>query len=138
MFNQHIGRLVYHMLPQQNRLKKTRDIEIVMENGRFFSGHTINLKVWFINPDQFPKRGYTKQDLKFAFVVGKKVHKSAVNRNRLKRQMREVVRLLLKGAKLRPGSMVVVMAKKEMLDATHKDIEKDMNFLLSKAKIIAY
>jgi len=125
------------MLPQQNRLKKTRDIEIVMENGRFFSGHAINLKVWYINPDQFPKRGYTKQDLKFAFVVGKKVHKSAVKRNRLKRQMREVVRLLLKGDKLRPGSMVVVMAKKEMMESTHKDIEKDIIFLLSKAKITA-
>ena len=124
------------MLKPKNRLKKKRDFEIAFENGRFLGGQLVTMKVWHINPDQYPKRGYSVEDLKIGFVVSKKVHKSAVKRNRLKRRMREVVRLLIKDGALRPGNMVVIMAKASMLDAEYQDIEKDIVSLLKKGKIM--
>ncbi len=125
------------MLLQKNRLKKTSDIEIVFENGRFVGGALTTLKVWHIIPEKFPKRGYTKDDLKIAFVVSKKIHKSAVQRNRLKRQMREVVRLLLKENKLRAGNMLLVMAKAEMIGKTYQEIETDLLAVLRRTRLLS-
>ena len=124
------------MYPKPNRLKKKRDIEIVFENGRFCGGAICTAKIWKVDPQKFPKRGYSVDELKFAVVVGKKVSTSAVKRNRLKRQMREVVRLLLKEGKLRVGFYVVLMAKPQMFGKEYGEIEKDMMMVLKKVKIL--
>lgn len=124
------------MYPKANRLKKKRDIEIVFEHGRFVGGALCTAKVWKIDPQQFPKRGYTVDDCKIAVVVGKKVSAFAVKRNRLKRQMREVVRLLLKDKKLRTGFFVVLMAKPEMFGKEYSEIEKSVGEVLKKARVL--
>ncbi len=124
------------MLQQQNRLRKKRDIEITFEEGRFIGGQLLNLKVWKVDTLKYPKRGYTESELKFAFVVGVKIEKKAVGRNRLKRQMREVVRLLLKDNKLKIGFFVLVMAKKEMVGKEYHEIEKDILFILRRSGLL--
>lgn len=124
------------MLQQENRLRKKRDIEITFEEGRFIGGQLLNLKVWKIDPLKYPKRGYTGRELKLAFVVGVKIEKKAVGRNRLKRQMREVVRLLLKDNKLKTGFFILVMAKKEMVGLEYSEIEKDMIFILRRSGLL--
>ncbi len=124
------------MLPQLHRLTRKRDIEIVFENGRFVSGAYVLAKVWRPNPDQFPKRGYTSGDLKFGFVVSKKVEKRAVWRNRIKRQMREVVRLLLKEGRVEAGYLVVVIAKPEITGHDYHVIEKDLISVLQRARVL--
>ena len=73
---------------------------------------------------------------RFSVVVPKKLEKSAVKRNRLKRQMREVVRLLLKEEKIKSGFMMVFVAKQDLLGSEYEEIERNMLFLLKKAKII--
>ena len=78
----------------------------------------------------------TKEDLKIGFVVGLKVSKSAVKRNRLKRQMREVVRLLLQENKIRRGSMMLFIAKKEMLQKEYQEIEKNIIQALLNARVL--
>lgn len=124
------------MLQQKNRLKKKRDFEIILEHGKFVGGALATMKYWKIDTEQFPKRGYTKEDLKIGFVVGLKVSKKAVIRNRLKRQMREVVRLLLEKKQILPGNMLFFMAKKEMIDQPFEDIAKDMEGLLRRARLL--
>ena len=124
------------MLHREHRLKKKRDFEIAFEHGRFVGGALCTMKVWHIVPAQFPKRGYSKEDLKIGFVVGKKVSKSAVKRNRLKRQMREVVRLLVKKMEIRAGNMIILMAKPEMFGKSYAEIEQDVHLLLRRAKLI--
>jgi len=124
------------MLQQENRLRKKRDIEITFEQGRFIGGQLLNLKVWKIDPLQYPRRGYMSDELKFSFVVGVKIEKKAVGRNRLKRQMREVVRLLLKDHKIKTGFFVLVMAKKEMIGKEYCEIEKDMIFILRRSGLL--
>lgn len=124
------------MLQQENRLKKKRDIEITFEEGRFVGGNLINLKVWKVDPAKYPKRGYTGDELQFAFVVGVKIEKRAVVRNRLKRQMREVLRLLLLDKKISPGFFVLVMAKKEMVGVEYAKIAQDLTAALRHSRLL--
>lgn len=124
------------MLHKQYRLKKKRDFEIAFENGRFVGGALATFKLWNVDPSKYPKRGYSKDMLKIGFVVGKKVSLSAVKRNRLKRQMREVVRLLLREGRLRSGNFLIIMAKPEMLGKEYMDIATDIESLLRRAKLL--
>ena len=124
-----------HMLPKEYRLKRMKDFEILFKEGWFVSGEMFTAKVWKINVEKYPRRKYTEDDLKIGLVVGLKVSKSAVKRNRLKRQMREVVRLALKNEKLRKGFMVAIIAKPVALGKEHEEIEKDIVNVLEKAKL---
>lgn len=124
------------MLQQENRLKKKRDIEITFEEGRFVGGNLVNLKIWKVDTMKYPKRGYTGDELQFAFVVGVKIDKRAVVRNRLKRQMREVIRLLLKENKIQTGFFVMVMAKKEMTGVEYSKIDQDITAALRRSRLL--
>ncbi len=124
------------MLPQPNRLRKMKDIEILMKEGRFVGGDLANAKVWWVNPDKYPRREYKKTDLLIGFAVGKKVHKGAVKRNRIKRQMREVVRLLLKENRVKAGVMVLLIAKSDIVGASYRDIESSIVSTLKKARLL--
>lgn len=124
------------MLPQENRLKKMKDFEILYEEGKFFAGKFLNIKIWKIEPEKYPRRDYKTDDLKIGFVVSTKISKSAVKRNRVKRQMREIVRLLLKDGKLKNGFHISIMAKPSMVGAEYWEIEKDVVLVLSRAGLV--
>lgn len=113
-----------------------KDFEILFKEGWFVNGELFTAKVWKINPDKYPRRKYSPDDLKIGVVVGLKVSKSAVKRNRLKRQMREVVRLALKNEKLKKGFMVALIAKPTALGKNYTDIEKGVVEVLQKAKLL--
>lgn len=113
-----------------------KDFDILAKEGRFVGGQLVVAKVWKIDPDKYERRNYTLDDLKIGFVVGKKVHKGAVKRNMVKRKMREVVRLLLKGEKLNHGYMLYIVAKPLMLGKTYEEVEKDIAKVLEKARIL--
>ncbi|MBD3311811.1 MAG: ribonuclease P protein component [Candidatus Magasanikbacteria bacterium] len=123
------------MIPREFRLKHMKDFDILFKEGRFVGGSVINLKYWQIKANKYPRRKYLKNDLKIGFVVGLKVHKSAVKRNRVKRQMREVVRLLLKEDKLKQGYMLALMAKPGIIGKDYKEIESGVMEVLKKAGI---
>ncbi len=61
---------------------------------------------------------------RFGILVGIKVSKKAVERNKIKRQIREIVRLELN--KLKHGYDCVIMALSPILDKQYKDIEKSI------------
>lgn len=124
------------MLPQENRLKHMKDFEILFKEGRFFAGKLITAKVWKIDPEKYPRRKYGADDLKIGFVVGLKVSKSAVKRNRVKRQMREVVRLLLKDGKLKKGFHISIMAKPGVVGAEYVEIEKDVGLVFGRSGLL--
>lgn len=124
------------MLSKQFRLKHMKDFDILFKEGRFVNVDLVSLKIWRIDPEKYPRRKYTKEDLLIGFVVGVKIHKSAVKRNRAKRQMREVVRLLLKEDKIEAGYMMVFMAKAGIVGAEYGDIEKSILEVLKKARVL--
>lgn len=113
-----------------------KDFEILFKEGQFVGGSLLTAKVWRIEPEKYPRRGYTREDLKIGFVVSTKVSKSAVKRNRVKRQMREVVRLLLKEGKVKCGFMIAIMAKPEIMGKEYEEIERSVVELLRRARVI--
>ncbi len=124
------------MLPAQYRLTKMKDFEILMKEGRFVSGKLLNAQIWKIEPEKYLRRKYTTDDLRIGFAVGLGVSKKAVVRNRLKRQLREVVRLLLKDDKIKHGHHVLVMAKKEIVGKEYGEIEKEVSELLKRSSLL--
>lgn len=70
---------------------------------------------------------------KFAFVVSKKIHKRAVIRNRIKRLMRESVRLLLKESQIENINKylsVIIVAKHNAIGLDYKAINSSINKIL--------
>lgn len=125
------------MLVDKYRLKKTRDFNLLMERGRWVSGAFFTIKYLELakNKDYLPKKMTVDEfigQLRLAFVVGVKVSKSAVARNRLKRQMREVVRLLIKDGRVKNGYYLMIVAKKEVVGKEYAEIENDITALFRK------
>lgn len=124
------------MLPTKYRLTKMKDFEILMKEGRFVAGRFLNAKIWKIEPEKYPRRKYTTDDLRIGFAVGLGVSKKAVVRNRLKRQLREVVRLLLKDNKIKHGYHVLVMAKKEVVGKEYGEIGIEVKSMLQRSSLL--
>lgn len=125
------------MIPQQCRLKHDRDFEILFKEGKFVHGDFLTLKFWKIQPEKYPRRTYAHDELKIGFVAGLTVSKSAVKRNRIKRQMREAVRLLLKEERIeKNGYHLAFVAKRAMLGKEYGDIEKDILTSLRRAGLL--
>jgi len=124
------------MLAKENRLKKMKDFDILFKEGKFINDKLVNMKIWQIEPDKYPRRDYQTKDLKIGFVVSTKLVRSAVKRNRLKRQMREVVRLLLKTNKLKVGFHIILIAKANMAGKTYQEIEDGVVSVLQKGGVL--
>lgn len=113
-----------------------KDFEILFKEGRFVASDLFTAKIWKINSDKYPRRKYTTEDLKIGFVVGLKVSKKAVVRNRIKRQMREIVRLLLKEDKIKSGFMLAIIAKPDAVDKDYGNLEKSILGILGKSYLL--
>ena len=129
------------MLPQENRLKKVRDFNLVMKHGQWVNGRFLDIKVLELarKQDFFPKREDAesfKKQLKLAIAAGLKVHKSAVKRNRVRRQISEALRLLLKDGAIKNGYYILVVAKKDILDKDYAEISQEIKVLLKRSKLI--
>lgn len=129
------------MLQPENRLTKVRDFNLIIKYGRWVNGAFLDLKYLNLGKTKhyFPKKedpDKFKNQLKLAFTVGLKISKSAVKRNRVKRQLREAVRLLIKANQLQTGHYLLFVAKKGILEKNYAEISEEMTLLLKKAKIL--
>jgi ribonuclease P protein component len=125
-----------HMIPREYRLKHMKDFDILFKQGRFVRGNFVNAKVWKLEPEKYVRRKYTTEDLKFGFVVSKKVSKRAVVRNKIKRRMREAMRLIIKETELSTGYHVSFMAAPGADAATFDQIMDDVSSILKKSRIL--
>lgn len=71
---------------------------------------------------------------KVAVVVSRKIHKSAVKRNRIRRRIYELIRLRLPDFKA-PAELVVTVYKAEVAEMPAADLEKSVDQLLKRAKL---
>lgn len=112
------------MLPQENRLKRKKEFEAVFKGGRIVRGNNFFLKYLANGTDK----------TKIGFVVSKKVSKKAVDRNKIKRRLREVFRLKKQGIKT--GLSIVIMTTPSIKELSFKEIEKEAGNLLEKGSLV--
>lgn len=129
------------MLPTENRLTKVRDFNLVMEYGRWINGTFLDIKVLELakNQNYFSAKvdpEIFKKQLRIAFTVGLKVSKSAVKRNRARRQLREAVRLLVLGQKVASGHYILFVARPKILEQNYASISQEVDSLLRRGKLI--
>ena len=75
-----------------------------------------------------------EKESRFVFIVSKKVNKSAVIRNRIRRQMSEGVADLL--TKIKPGYDFLFTAKKNAQGKTTEEVYKEIESSIKKAELI--
>jgi len=113
------------MLPFNNRLFKKKDFAKVQRLGRFFSSDQISLKVL--------ENGLN--EARIGIIVGKKFSVKAVERNNLKRRLREIARQKIKQVKR--GWDVVIMAKQSQNKIKSSEtLEVAFEKMLKEAEII--
>ncbi len=90
------------MLAQKYRLRKSKDIARVYQRGRYSSGRDFTIKA--IN------NGFS--DTRLAIVVSRKVSKSAVVRNRIRRRVSGQIEEAWKT--VRPGYDIVITVREDI------------------------
>ena len=108
------------MLPQKYRLSRQKDFEDIFKQKKSSSSQFLSL-FWRFNNLGFPR---------LAVVVSTKISKKAVARNRLRRQLQEIIRLNFK--KIKPGFDTVVVVKTGLIKREYLFIEKEFINLLKK------
>lgn len=111
------------MLSFRNRLKKQKDFENVFKNGKGFKQGSLYLKS---NENKL-------QSSRFGFVVSKKFSKKAVDRNRIKRILREIVREMID--KIKTGLDIVIIVNPGA-KADFQELTETINRLLKKSGLI--
>lgn len=112
------------MLASANKLTGSKNFEKVKEEGGLFQRKWFGISI-LDRKDKKPSR--------FGFIVSKKIAKEAVQRNRVKRALREAVRYSL--SRIKPGYDVVFLTKKSILKKSTDDIMNEVRYSLKEAGI---
>ena len=114
------------MLAKENRLRLKNDFKRVFEKGKFYQEGFLAVKI--LSNDSDVSR--------FGFIVSKKISKKAVVRNKIKRRLRESVRLKLKNGSIKNGFDAAVLARPEIIDKSFFEIDGAVGKLLEKAGVL--
>jgi len=112
------------MLFKKNRVTKKKDFEKIFKKGVSFREQLLILKV-------IP--GLSSKS-RFAFIASQKVSKNATVRNRVRRQLRELMRPL--ADKVKGGVDGVFIALPGLEDKDFQEVKNIVYNLLEKAKLI--
>tara|TARA_Y100000310_G_C20700403_1_gene829216 strand:+ start:6501 stop:7001 length:501 start_codon:yes stop_codon:yes gene_type:complete len=114
----------YYMLPQKNRLKRKKDFETVFKKGE-------GIKEGFLFLKFLPSK---LKGIRFGFVVSEKVSKKAAVRNRVKRQLREIIRPQI--PKIDKGVDCVLITRPGIEEENFKDVKEAIDKLFKRARLI--
>jgi ribonuclease P protein component len=110
-------------MKRQDRLRHNVDFQRVRRNGKFHASPLMVL-------------AFLRNELdysRFGFVVSKRLGK-AVQRNRIKRRMREVIRLHM--SQIKPGFDLVFIARQPLNQASYAEIEQLLEKLLKESDLL--
>ena len=114
------------MLPPENRLKKNKDFNKILKKGKRFNEEILSLII-------------LKNELKYTrtgLMVDKKISKKAVIRNKIKRRIYSLIRNKL--SNIKNGFDVLIITKPEIKEKNFFEINKIIDKILKKARIIKY
>ena len=116
------------VLKRENRLKNKRAFSATYNNHDVVSDKIITAYIGKVKDNKScPTR--------VGFVVSKKIHKRAVKRNKIKRLIRENIRLMLKNkelANIEDYQSLIFIAKQNILDKDFKEIRNAILILMDK------
>ena len=111
------------MLPKKNRLKKRKEFAYIYKNGKKFNSKNLSL---ILTQSKLT-------DTKIGFSVSNKVGKAVV-RNKIKRQLRAIVRKQLK--QMRIHQNFVIIAHPTIVECDFSKIEAEVLYLLKKGNVL--
>jgi len=123
VWNSYIS-IALEMLPSVNQLKKKKDFGKVFKEGKGYKENFLYLKI-------------VKNNLKisrFGFITSKKFSLKATLRNKIKRRLREIIRINLEDIKKGIDGVIIVMPGLEINDFW--ELEEITKTLLKKAGIL--
>ncbi len=112
------------MLPKKSRLSEEKDFKKILSKGKSFFSPAFSLR-YLTNNLNLSRVGV---------VVSTKVSKKSTIRNRLKRQVRAIIRLNL--ANFKPGYDLAIYLKSPALDKDYHQLEKELLSGLIRIKLL--
>jgi ribonuclease P protein component len=112
------------MFKKNHRLTKQKEVENVFKKGKSSYNNLIGIKA--VENEQ--------ENSRFVIIVGLKVSKKAVQRNKLKRQIAHILREYLPEFKNNYDVAAVVLP--EAKDRPYRELNKTIYFHLKKLRII--
>jgi len=111
------------MLEKKYRLTKKEDFDNVFKKGAWARGRLLSLRI----------KKTTNSLPRVGFVVGTRITKKAVTRNRLKRQLRVSFSEHIK--KIKSGLDIVVVPEPEITKIGFQEIREEVERVLRKAHV---
>lgn len=112
------------MLKKINRIHLRDEFSEVLKKGRMIQTPLFGVKV--LNVSSLDKLGTDVP--RFGFVVSKKISKRAVDRNKIKRRLCQVLQGRLE--EFPEGTRMVFLVRKAVLTAKMEEIEREINKLI--------
>lgn len=112
------------MLKKELRIRKQKDFDKIFSEGAYFSEKFLLLKI--------VENGL--ETSRFGFIVSNKVSKKAVERNRIKRLLRETVRL--KWDKIKPGFDAIFIFRDRATDKSFNEVDEVVERLLKRSGLL--
>ena len=106
-------------------IKLKKEFDLLYRKGKICGGSFFSLRVL---------EGREKGPTKFGIVISTKISKKATERNKKRRQLKEIIRLY--SPEICENQLALIVLKDEGLEASYEDLEKEFLFLLKKAKIM--
>ena len=114
------------MLSRAHRLRGDAVFKHLMRVGRPFFGQSITFRI-------APQGDDRSQPSRFAFVVSTKVSKKAVERNLLRRRLREIIRKVL--PRIKSGLDIMISTRPQACKLSFQELEQEVHALLTKSRL---
>lgn len=109
------------MLPSKHRIKDKEVIKTILKNSKIVKTPLFNL---------YYKK--TKPPFQLLVLISKKVSKKATERNRIKRQLHEIFKSMIR--RVEPTTKIILVLKKEILTRSRTDIRDELEKVISLIK----
>jgi len=112
------------MLAKKNRLKRKKDFKLILKEGKMFKEDFLILK--------FVKNNLNQS--RFGIIVSQKISKKAILRNKVKRRIRESIKMEL--AEIKNGFDITLIAVPGLETKSFHEIKGMIDKIFAKTKIL--